>query len=104
MTYLQGSIVISNARFRDEVTRAAIDPTTVEFYYQINGQEPSPTITYVDATVPSVGVIARMGVGWYQTWIDTTSFVGTTGEFWDGLGVGQAPGQKQFTVTQRGFS
>jgi|SRR5665213_785371 len=104
MSYLQGSIVISNVRFRDEVTRAAIDPTTVEFYYQINGQGPSTTITYVDATVPSVGVIARMGVGWYQTWIDTTSFAGTTSEFWNGVGVGQAPGQKQFIVIPTGFS
>ena len=100
--YLQGSIVVSDVHFKDPSTEEAMDPTTVKFYYVPNGEPQSTQITYTNATTPLVGTIARLGVGWYRTWIDSTLFVGLTTEFWDGLGANQAPGQRQFIIIPRG--
>ena len=100
--YPQGSIVVSEVHFRDEELGIAVDPETVEFYYLVTNEAPSTVLTYTNATIPAVGTIARLGVGWYKTWIDATAFVGVTGEFWDGLGANQAPGEKQFNVVARG--
>ena len=100
--YLQGSVVRSVVQFRDEVTKVAVDPATVEFCYKILGQSPTSPWTYTNATVPAVGIIARLGVGNYEAQIDTTSFIGKTLEMWDGLGTGQAPGDRWFEVIARG--
>lgn len=101
--YLQGTVVVSDVQFRDpENSNIAVDPTTVTFYYDVgNGQVVSETITYASATEPSVGVVAKMGIGWYRTWIDTTDFAGITAQEWDGEGANQAPGEKFFEVTAR---
>ena len=100
--YLQGSIIESEVRFLNPDTNTAADPTTVEFRYQIAGQSPTAAITYTSATIPAVGVIAKLGIGWYKTWIDSTSFIGKTLEMWDGLGANQAPGDRWFEVIARG--
>ena len=102
--YLQGSIIVSDVRFRDpENSNIAVDPTTVTFYYDVgDGQYVSDTITYTSATTPAVGTIAKMGIGWYRTWIDSTNFAGVTAAEWDGEGSNQAPGEKFFQVTPRG--
>jgi hypothetical protein len=101
--YLQGEIVISDFRFRNpENSNIAVDPTTVTFYYDVGaGQVVSDLLTYTSATQPAVGIIARMGVGWYRTWIDTTDFAGIVAQEWDGWGANQAPGEKFFQVNPR---
>jgi hypothetical protein len=102
--YLQGAIVVSDVQFRDpENSNIAVDPTTVTFYYDVgDGQIVSDTLTYTSATVPAVGTIAKMGIGWYRTWIDTSDFAGIAAQEWDGAGTNQAPGEKFFEVTLRG--
>jgi hypothetical protein len=84
--YTQGDIVVSRVTFREGLPGGlagpAVDPSTVTFYYQPNGAPPSETITYTDATEPSIGTIARIGVGRYITWIDTIDFLGPTLEVW----------------------
>lgn len=101
--YLQGTIVVSDVRFFDEELKIAVDPDTVTFFYLVTGETDSDTITWDgETTAPAVDVIAKMGVGWYRTWIDSTNFIGVTGENWDGLGAHQAPGERQFNVYARG--
>lgn len=101
--YLQGRVVVSEVYFRDEQAKIAVDPNPVQFYYQPCDTAPSDTLEWDgETTEPAVGTIARLGVGHYMTYIDTTSFIGVTDEYWDGFGVHQAPGERQFRVLPRG--
>jgi hypothetical protein len=100
--YTQGDIVVSQVTFRkvnpDGSPGIAVDPSTVDFYYQPNGAPPSETITYTDEDQPFVGTIGRIGVGRYVTWIDTTDFIGPTLEVWPTDGSYQVTGWKRFLV------
>lgn len=88
MAYLQGNVVRFVVRFKDAQTGIAVDPATVAFNYQTGTATPSTPISYASATVPALGVIARRGVGWYETWISVPSAT-TTGK-WVSTGVGAA--------------
>lgn len=77
----------------------AVDPGVVNFAYQSGvlagevwtpGGPASSTTTYASATVPAVGVIARTGVGRYETWVDVTSLGGWLAGKWWSTGAGQA--------------
>lgn len=94
--YQQGNIVVSEVVFRS-VAGIAVDPSTVNFAYEV-GTSVSAPITYDDATEPVVGVIARLGVGRYVTWIDTTDILGVVTENWTSGGQFQAAGRRQFKV------
>lgn len=96
--YWQGEVVVSEVIFRDKATNDAVDPTTVTFYYQLEDGTPSAVLTYTGATSPAVGVIARVGVGRYVSWIDTTAFVGVTKEVWPSTGDYQTVGRRLFKV------
>jgi hypothetical protein len=96
--YLQGTIVVSNVTFRDTESGNAVDPETVEFYSEPFDSEPTDTITYTSATVPAVGTIARLGVGRYRTWVDTSEISGVVLEAWNASGNYQAVGRKSFQV------
>jgi hypothetical protein len=100
--YDQVSVVRSRVTFLDDETDEAVDPDTVTFSYQLTGQSPTTPITYSGATTPSVGVVAKVGTGRYETWIDTTSILGDVIELWTGTGAHQAPGTRIFTVKIRG--
>jgi hypothetical protein len=90
MAYLNGNIAQFTVTFTTEATGAVIDPTTITFKYQTNGGAFTTPITYTSATTPSVGVIARISTGVYETWVDTTSLSGVlTGE-WVSTGTGAA--------------
>jgi hypothetical protein len=106
--YTQGDIVVSEVVFRERLPGnlpgPAVDPTTVDFYYQPDNSAPSDTITYVDATTPAIGTIAKIGIGRYVTWIDTTDFLGVTLEVWPASGDYQVTGWKQFEVVPVGGS
>ena len=106
--YTQGDIVWSVVTFREGLPSGlqgnAVDPEVVEFYYEPNGSAPSDTITYTDATVPQVGVIARLGVGRYIVGIDTSDFLGETLEVWPVSGGYQVTGWKKFLVEPVGGS
>ena len=99
--YTEGDVVVCDVQFRNEITKLAEDPTTLTFYYQPDGSSPSETITYTGAVVPSVGVIARLGVGWYRTYVTSTGLQGLIGEHYTGTGAAQAPGDRQFWVNPR---
>ncbi len=90
-----------DAHFIDELTKDAVDPTTVAFYATNNGVQ-SPTVTYSGATTPAVGVIARLGVGWYRVFVDTTLMSGDAFGTYEGEGANQAPGERWFYVRPRG--
>lgn len=100
--YTQGDIVVARVTFRESLPDGspgiAVDPSTVEFYYQPNGAPPSETIAYTDATEPYIGTIGRVGVGRYLTWIDTSDFLGETLEVWPCSGSYQVTGWKKFLV------
>lgn len=100
--YTQGDIVVSRVLIRESLPGGlqgnAVDPDVVTFYYEPNGSPPSATITYTDATEPAVGTIARVGVGRYITWVDTTDFLGETLEVWPVSGSYQVTGWKKFLV------
>ena len=91
-------MVVSSVTFRDPTTWECVDPGTVQFFYQPGTSPASYTITWTDATTPAVGTIARLGVGRYKTWIDTSDFLGQTLEQWDATGAYQAIGASYFLV------
>lgn len=101
--YTQGMIVVSRVIFRDVDTKAAVDPTIVDFYYLLgNALVPdftSETLTWDgEATQPAVGTIAREGVGRYITYINTSGAAGVCTPVWPSLEEYQAVGWKPFEI------
>jgi hypothetical protein len=106
-SYPETSIVEFRSLFQNE-SGQAVDPTNVYFAYRVTGLPASAPISYNpgDATVPAVGVIARIGVGRYSTWVDTTGVSGVLNPSWTSTGVGQAanvPGDDAIEVVASGL-
>lgn len=90
-----------DVRFVDELTGGAVDPSTITYYTTNNGVQ-TPTVTYSGATSPAVGVIARLGAGWYRTFVDTTLMSGDAYGTYEGDGAAQAVGERWFYISPRG--
>jgi hypothetical protein len=86
MAYLSGNVVQFNVQFTNTSTGAPVDPGVVTFSYTVNGGANQDQITYGAATVPAIGVIARISTGVYQTWISTTGLLGTVVGQWVATG------------------
>src|SRR5487761_1891752 len=100
MAYLSGNILKFVVEFNDSGTNALVDPTTVEFHYQVNGGAWSSTLTYAGASTPALNVIARDSAGLYEVWIDSTSLSGVVTGQWVSLGTGAATADDTLTVGQ----
>jgi hypothetical protein len=102
--YTQGSIVVSEVVFRDKQNNSiAVDPEVVDFYYLLgNPLAPdftSETLTWESGIIiPAIGVIARLGVGRYVTWIDTSGAAGVCTPVWPSEGEYQAVGWNPFQI------
>lgn len=94
-SYPSGSIVKFRATFY--ANGRPVDPAIVHFAAQLNDGAWTDTITFTSATVPAVGTLARLGIGVYESWYDTTGTSGElVGRIWS-TGVGQ--GSQIATVT-----
>ena len=100
MAYLNGNIAQFTVTFTTEATGAAIDPSAVTFKYQLNGGAYTTPWTYVSATTPAVGVIARTGTGIYEVWVDTTLLSGVLTGVWVSTGTGAASVADTVTIGQ----
>jgi hypothetical protein len=96
-TYMAGQVVQSNGMFITTSTGALVDPTVVDFKYSIAGGT-TTTLTYSGASVPAVGVVARLSQGVYAAQVDTTGSPGTWEYEWYTTGTGQTVGASSFTV------
>ncbi len=91
MNIVEGNLYTSTATFSVTVGGAAVDPTTVEFVYELNNAPGTKvTLTYVSATVPAPGIVARTGTGVYVVQVDTTGSSGFLTRYWQSTGTGQA--------------
>lgn len=90
MAILEGNIAKFTVTFTVTGTTTLIDPTTVQFMDRLNGAAWSTPVLYTGSSSPSVGVVARLGVGTYQFWYDTTGLAGTLLGDWLSTGVGAA--------------
>lgn len=86
-----GQVLVDTGTFVQGSTN--VDPGSVTLKYAIAppGQPAgtTQTLTYTNASVPAVGIIARTGLGVYVAWLDTTALPGTWTLEWETTGAGQ---------------
>lgn len=90
MAYLSGNVVYFDVYFTDTLTGSPVDPTTVTFFNQLGNGTPSATITYVSATSSSIGVIAKIASGHYQTQVAVPTGSGNLAGHWVATGTNAA--------------
>ena len=90
--FYAGQVVTFEAAFYDEVTGDLIDPSSVEFKYQIDGGSIVHFVYTVDA------VLTRTSVGQYQVVVDSTGHPGLYNYIWASHGQGQGVATKAVLV------
>jgi hypothetical protein len=98
MAILAGNVAQFTVTFVTESTGALVDPTTVTFNYNLNNGATVHTWTYTSASSPSLGVVARLSTGVYETWVDTTGLSGLLVGEYISTGTGQAAVQDSIQV------
>jgi len=98
MAYLAGNIVKFDVSFTDSSSGAYVDPGSVKLTYTINNVAQGTTYTYTTVTTPAVGVIAKVGTGKYEFWLDTTNLNGVITATWTATGGNNAVVTDTITV------
>jgi hypothetical protein len=94
---IQGTVRNCKFEVLDGETGLRVDPSTATLRYVCGDSEPV-TLVYAGASTPSVGVLSRIAVGYFQAWIDTTPMTGIFAGYPVTTGVGQAAGKFVFEV------
>jgi hypothetical protein len=90
-TIIEGNIWQSEVTVTLEATGDLVDPTIIALNYALNGDPTTKvTLTYVSATVPAPGVVARTALGTFVSQVNLTGISGTIERYWKSTGVAQA--------------
>jgi hypothetical protein len=87
-TFEEGDVVAAETLFTDQSWQA-VDPTEVSFVVELPDGS-LQTYDYAGDDTPAPNVVARVNVGDYIFWFDTTGFPGLFAVQSLGVGVGQA--------------
>ena len=99
MAYINGGVAYFDVFFTDTVTGTLVDPSgVVSFYTQLGSNTPSATITWTAAVTSSVGVVAKIATGHYQTQVAIVGSSGLLTGYWAGTGTGAAVFNESLTV------
>lgn len=90
-TIIEGNIWQSVATVTIEETGAPIDPGTIALNYILNSDPTTKvTLSYIAATIPAPGVVARTAESVYVSQVDLSALSGTIERYWKTTGAGQA--------------
>lgn len=101
--YQEGNLIRFTVVFTDTITGDLVDPDTVSFSWRVGTFPVSSILTYASATVPAVGVLARLSEGTYETLGDATGLWGEAIGKWKSTGNGQAKVLDPITIDRDPF-
>lgn len=100
MAYKAGNIVKFDVSFVTTSTGDPVDPSTVAFSYTLNGMAGASFTFNGSNTTPGTTLIAKLGTGLYEIWVDTTGMSGLLVGTWVSTGTGAASVIDSIVVTQ----